>query len=192
MHYIFQRRLNMLDVVINDLKDEELGDPGLEKKLQEEHRIEIPEVVYDKVKYDVKKERLTSETAPAGFHIRHGQEYNYMTATFSFSDDQFITDLLTLQNSDEGLLLAGKEVVYTEYSHDPIAKDSPEFERIKDNAKRAMATVELCLDEAAADAAEFNQVYLPAAIDQKLAAERARRLVAAQAKALKESYAKAE
>ena len=192
MHYIFQRRLNMLDVHINDLKDEELADAGIEKKHFEDHKIEIPEVSYDKAKYDVKKERLTSDTAPADFGIHHGKEYNYMKVTFPFSDDTFVTDLLTLQNADEGLTLAGKEVVYTEYSHDPIEKDSPEFQRIKDNAHRAMTTVELTLDEAAANAAEFNQVYLPAAIDQKLAAERARRLVAQGANAQKDLYAKTE
>ncbi|MCW3072986.1 MAG: hypothetical protein JWP69_55 [Flaviaesturariibacter sp.] len=175
MHYIFERRLNMLDVAINDLKEKDIADAELPMRLAEEHRMEIPELDLAKAEYKVKKERLTSDTAPKDFHIRHGEEYSYMTATFPFTDDAYIRDILTLQKLDEGLTITPKEVIYKEYSHSPFEEGSEEYLRIKANARKAVHTVELSLDEVAAEAAEFNQVYLPAAIKEKLAYEKVRR-----------------
>lgn len=176
MHYLFERRLNMVDVALNSLTEEEILEEDREQKLLEEHRIAIPQLEWEKASYDIKKTRLTSDNAPPDFHIHHGHEYTYLECSIPFSDPGFIEDIFTLSSKAEGLSIKPDSLVYREYSHDPIEKGNAEYERIKANVHKAAAAVEMRLDEFAADAVEFNQVFLPAAVQQKLAAEKVRRL----------------
>lgn len=177
MHYLFQRRLNMVDVALNKMKDEQVQDADVAQQLLQDHKIEIPALEWEKAKYEVKKERLTSENAPPEFTIRHGHEYDYLICTIPFSDDEFISDIFKLTAVPEGLTIKPNEIEYKEYSHDAIDENGVEYQRIKHNSRKVAQTVELQLDEFAADAVEFNQVFLPAAVTEKLAAERKRRVV---------------
>lgn len=187
MHYLFQRRLNMVDVALNEMKDEEVNDENTAQKLLEENRIVIPDLEWNKAKYEVKKERLTSENAPPEFTVRHGHDYYYMICQIPFSDDNFISDIFKLTAVPEGLSIKPKEIEYREYSHDEIPEKGPEYHRIVANSRKAAEVVEMQLDEFAADAVEFNQVFLPVGIAQKLAAERTRRALHQDRKAAKDA-----
>ncbi|MDB5252507.1 MAG: hypothetical protein JWP27_1676 [Flaviaesturariibacter sp.] len=176
MHYLFERRLNMLDVELNALKDDDLQKEDLFDRLVDDYRIAIPELNWDKAKYEVKKERLTLDNAPAEFHVRHGEDYHYVVCTVPFSETDYITDIFKMAAPSEGLSIKPKEIEYREYSHDKIEENDAEYERIKTNARKAAQTVDQQLDEFAADAVEFNQVQLPAAVGEKIAQEKSRRI----------------
>lgn len=177
MHYLFERRLNMLDIAINDLSDEALKKEATATELLKDYHIEIPELQTEKVKYEIKKEKLTTDNAPEAFHNQHGHEYDFLSCTFPFSSTEFIDDILKMTSKDEGLTIKPKEIVYKEFSHHKIETHNAEYERIKANAHKAIAPVSMLLDEFAADAVEFNQLQLPAAISEKLSAEKLRRVL---------------
>jgi hypothetical protein len=124
----------------------------------------------------VKKERLTLDSAPADFHISHGHEYSCLVCTVPFTETETIADIFKLTAPTEGLSITSKEIEYKEFSHDEVEENGAEFERIKSNARKAAQSVELQLDEFAADAVEFNQVQLPAGIGEKIAQEKSRRI----------------
>lgn len=177
MHYLFARRLNMLDIAINELSDEALEKETTAAELLKDYRIEIPELQLDKAKCEIKKEKLTADNAPEAFHTRHGHEYDFLSCTFPFSSPEFIDDILKITSKEEGLTLKPKEIVYKEFSHHKIETNNAEYERIQANAHKAIAPVSMLLDEFAADAVEFNQLQLPAAISEKLSAEKLRRVL---------------
>lgn len=178
MHYLFARRLNMLDIAIHSLSDEELLSEEKQQKLAKEYCIEIPELNRDKAKAEIKKEKLTSENAPENFHVHEGQEYQYFSYKIPFSSSEYISDILKLQNKHEGLSVSEKELEYREYSHSHIEEDGSENTRLRRDAEKAIEGIELCLDEFAANAVEFNQMILPKAIVEKCEAERMIRIKA--------------
>jgi hypothetical protein len=176
MHYIFDRRLNMLDIALHDLKESDLSKEHIAEELWKDHRMEIPELEWSKEKISFKKVELSDDNAPEDFHIKEGEEYEYLEYSVPFSDSEFIEDIFKTADKTEGLSIHKDKVIYREYSHSKIEDDPAETDRIKFNAKKAIGTVAERLDEFAADAAEFNQTVLPSAIASKLANEKGFRM----------------
>jgi hypothetical protein len=178
MHYIFDRRLNMLDIALHDLPEDDLSKEHIAEELWKDHRIEIPELEWSKEKISFKKEKLTDDNVPDHFHIKEGEEYEYMEYSVPFSGSEFIEDIFKTADKTEGLSIHKDKVIYREYSHDKIEDNEAETGRIRFNARKAIGTVAERLDEFAADAAEFNQTVLPSAIASRLANEKGLRLAA--------------
>jgi hypothetical protein len=176
MHYIFDRRLTMLDIALHDLKEEDLSRQHIAEELWKDHRIEIPELEWSKEKISFKKEKLNDDNAPEDFHIVEGKEYEYLEYSVPFSGSEFIDDIFKTADKTEGISIHKDKVIYREYSHDKIEDNQAETDRIRFNAKKALGIVAERLDEFAADAAEFNQTVLPSAIASKLANEKGMRV----------------
>ncbi|RYY97412.1 MAG: hypothetical protein EOO11_10975 [Chitinophagaceae bacterium] len=172
MHYLFERRLNMLEVALHELTDEALADPGLPERLQRDHAIQIPELDTDKVKEDHSKKELLPNETPEGFKLRKKGTYYVFTYTVPYTFKDFVTDILPMRSCDEGLSIGADNVVYREWDHEPIEGNTRELLRLRANAEKAVADVQLSLDEYAANAVEFNQLLLPVAIMEKIQAER--------------------
>jgi hypothetical protein len=166
----------MLDIALHELKEDELSKQKIAEELWKDHRIEIPELDWDKEKISFHKEELTDDNAPEDFHIKEGEEYEYLEYTVPFSNSEFIDDIFKTADKTEGLSIHKDKAIYREYSHDKIEDDPGETDRIKFNAKKAIGTVAERLDEFAADAAEFNQTVLPSAIASRLANEKGMRI----------------
>jgi hypothetical protein len=171
MHYIFERRLNMLDIAIHELKDEEISQERIAEKLLKDHRLFIPKLEMKKEHIEIKKEKLTSDNAPKDFHIDEGKQYEYLKYTVPFSSSEFIDDIFSMSSKTEGLSIHSDKIIYKEYSHDKIEGNSVEENRIRHNARKAMSTVYNRLEEFDADAQEFNQTTLPLAIATRLSNE---------------------
>jgi hypothetical protein len=172
MHYLYERRLNMLEIAIHELSDEQLADFGLPETLLRDHTIDIPDLEQDKMKEDFHEKDLLPGEGPEEFRLRKKTKAYYYTAKAPFSSKEFIADLLPMRTCMEGLSIAADGVSYTEWSHEPLGKDGPDKQRLRANAEKSFADVKLTLDEFAANAAEFNQLVLPVAIQEKIQAER--------------------
>jgi hypothetical protein len=169
----------MLDIAINELKEEELSQTNVAEELWKSHRIIIPQLEMSREDIDFGKEKLTSDNAPEDFHIAEGREYEYMKCTVPFSEDEFIDDIFKTSTKTEGLSIHKDKIIYKEYSHDKIKDSNSERERIRNNARKAIGIVSERLDEFAADAQEFNQTTLPRTIATRLANEKAMRIMKA-------------
>lgn len=172
MHYIFERRLNMLEIAVHQCSDEQLADFGLPETLLKDHLLYIPELLTDKAKEGTHKKDVLPDEGPEGFRLRHKEKAYYYTYEVPFSSEDFLTDLLPMRTCDEGLSVTPAQVRYTEYSHTPIEGQTRELVRMRVNAEKAIADIGLVLDEWAANAVEFNQLVLPVAIQEKIQAER--------------------
>ncbi|GAA4323458.1 hypothetical protein [Flaviaesturariibacter amylovorans] len=172
MHYLFERRLNMLEVALHGLSDAALADPGLPENLQRDYAIHIPELDTHKVKEEHSKKELVPNETPEGFHLRKKGTFYVFTYTVPYTSKEFITDILPMRSCDEGLSIGADNVVYREWDHEPIEGNTRELLRLRANAEKALADVQLTLDEYAANALEFNQLVLPVAIIEKIQAER--------------------
>ena len=165
----------MLDIAISELNEEELDNDHIAEELLKDHRICIPQLEMNKEDIDVKKEKHTDDNAPDNFHIEEGKQYEYLKYKVPFSDSAFIEDIFSTSTKTEGLSIHKDEIIYKEYSHEKIEDNDAEYNRIKNNARKAIASVSEKLDEFAADAVEFNQTTLPRAIATKLANEKSLR-----------------
>ncbi|RYY90656.1 MAG: hypothetical protein EOO15_01670 [Chitinophagaceae bacterium] len=172
MHYLFERRLNMLEIAIHELSDEALADYGQQQTLLKDYSVYIPEVNLDKVKEGFHKKDVLPDEGPDGFKLRHKERAYYYTYQVPFTANEFLTDILPMRVCDEGLSVTPEHLLYTEYSHTPIEGDGHEKQRLRANAEKAIADITLVLDEWAANAVEFNQLVLPVAIQEKIQAER--------------------
>ncbi|TCZ74085.1 hypothetical protein [Flaviaesturariibacter aridisoli] len=172
MHYLFERRLNMLEIAVHQLTDEALADFSLPETLLKEHLIYIPELLTDKAKEDTHKKDVLPDEGPEGYKLRHKEKTFYYTYKVPFSSEEFLTDILPMRSCDEGLTVTPAHVQYTEYSHTPIEGNTRELVRMRVNAEKTIADIALILDEWAANAVEFNQLVLPVAIQEKIQAER--------------------
>jgi hypothetical protein len=172
MHYLYERRLNMLEIAIHALSDEQLADYSLPETLLRDHTIDIPDLEQDKMKEDFHEKELLPGEGPEEFRLRKKTKAYYYTAKTPYSSKEFIQDLLPMRSCMEGLSIAADGLTYTEWSHEPLGKDGPDKQRLRANAEKSFADVKLTLDEFAANAAEFNQLVLPVAIQEKIQAER--------------------
>lgn len=172
MHYLFERRLNMLEIAVHELSDEALADFGQPDTLLKDYSIYIPELNAEKVKEGFHKKDILPDEGPEGFRIRHKEKAYYYTYEVPFTHSEFLTDILPMRSCEEGLSISADHLRYTEYSHTPIDGDAHEKQRLRANAEKAIADVTLVLDEWAANAVEFNQLVLPVAIQEKIQAER--------------------
>ncbi|GAB4091452.1 hypothetical protein [Flaviaesturariibacter terrae] len=172
MHYLFERRLNMLEIAIHELSDEALADPGQPATLLQDYRLEIPTLLTDKAKEGTHKKDVLPDEGPEGYKLRHKEKAYYYTYEAPFSSEEFLTDILPMRSCEEGLSVSTEKVRYTEYSHTPIEGNTRELVRMRVNAEKSMADIELLLDEWAANCVEFNQLLLPVAIQEKIQAER--------------------
>lgn len=165
----------MLDIALHELSEKELGRENIAEELWKDHRIEIPQLEWSREKISFKKEKLTNDNAPEDFHIEEGKEYEYLEYTVPFSSSEFIDDIFKTTDKEEGISIHNDKVIYREYSHDKIEDNTEETQRIRFNAKKAIASVASRLDEFAADAAEFNQTVLPSSVATRLANEKGMR-----------------
>lgn len=172
MHYLFERRLNMLEIAVHELSDEALADFGQPQTLLQDYSIYIPEVNFEKVKESTHKKDILPDEGPEGFKVRHKEKAYLYTYQLPFTGSDFLTDILPMRVCEEGLSITPEHLLYTEYSHAPIDGDSHEKQRLRANAEKAIADVTLVLDEWAANAVEFNQLVLPVAIQEKIQGER--------------------
>ena len=172
MHYLFERRLNMLEIAVHQCSDEALADFGLPETLLKEHLIYIPELLTDKAREDTHQKDVLPDEGPEGYKLRHKEKTFYYTYKVPFSSGEFLSDILPMRVCDEGLSVTPTHVLYTEYSHTPIDDSTRELLRVRANAQKAISDIVLILDEWAANAVEFNQLLLPVAIQEKIQAER--------------------
>jgi|GEM_PF-5763178 len=172
MHYLFERRLNMLEIEVHDLKDDALADFGLQARLQNDYSIDIPVLNTDGAKEEIDDKEVLPEEGPEGFRLREKTKVYYYRCRAPFSSKAFISDLLPMVTKEEGLSISEEAATYTEFSHVPLEKDTRERLALWARAQKAFADVSLTLDEFAANAVEFNQLILPAAVLEKIQAER--------------------
>jgi hypothetical protein len=172
MHYLYERRLNMLEIAIHELSDEQLADYGQPDMLLRGHVLEIPDLEHDHMKEEFHEKDLLPGEGPEEFRLRKkSKAYNYV-AKMPFTSSELITDLLPIRSCMEGLSIAPDGLTYVEWSHEPLGENGPDKQRLRANAEKAFADVQLTLDEFAANSAEFNQLLLPVAIQEKIQAER--------------------
>ncbi|RYZ21786.1 MAG: hypothetical protein EOO16_11675 [Chitinophagaceae bacterium] len=172
MHYLYQRRLNMLEIAIHELSDEQLADAGLQEQLLKDYSVTVPDIDREKLKEDYHEKELAPGEGPEDFRLRKKTKAYYYTAKAGFLNDEFVEDLLPMRVCMEGLSIAKDGLTYTEWSHEPLGKDVPDKQRLRANAEKSFSDVQLTLDEFAANSAEFNQLTLPIAIQEKIQAER--------------------
>jgi hypothetical protein len=172
MHYLFERRLNMLEIAIHGCSDEELAGFSLPETLLREYSILIPELLHDKAKESTHKKEVLATEGPEGFHLRHKEKAYYYTRKIPFSSTGYLVDILPMRVCEEGLSITPEAVTYIEYSHTEMEGNTRAIVALRAHAEKAIDDVALMLDEYAANAVEFNQLVLPVSIVEKIQAER--------------------
>lgn len=168
MHYIFDRRLNMLDIAINDLSESDLYDEEIKDKLIKEHTIEIPDLQYNKLSNEIKSVKITYDNAPKDFKYTPNEEYDYILFKIPFTKEEFVSDLFKTGEKDQGCYIKGDTLFYKEFSVEKIKDNQPLIEEIRKKATEASNSVQEKIDEYQRQAKKFNEEILPVEVTKRL------------------------
>jgi hypothetical protein len=172
MHYIFDRRLNMLDIALDQLSDKDLYDENIKNKLIKEHTIEIPDLVFNKLSHEVKTVKVTYDNAPKDFKFTLNEEYDYILFKIPFIKEEFVGDLFKTGEKDQGCYIKGDTLYYKEWSIEKLKDNAPMIAEIQKKAIDASNQVQEKIDGFQRDARKFNEEILPKEVAERLDREK--------------------
>lgn len=175
MHYIFDRRLNMVDVALNDLSDKDLYEEDSKQKLIDEHKIEIPDLNIKKLSHEIKTVKLNYDNAPKGFTYTPNEEYDYILFKIPFTKEEFVSDLFKTGEKEQGCYIKGDALYYKEYSAEKLKDNTVAIEEIQKKAFSASNDVQEKIDGYQREAKKFNDEILPVEVSQRLDKEKLKR-----------------